>query len=147
MKALEWYDAGTKAIDPIEKFTNFWRGFNYLFFRECGRDERRKIRSFLGRMLDETAAQKLLALHETQIDYLLSQPVVDMRGNGKDTRKNIDAFNSATSSMRKVEESFMVIYQVRCNLEHGQKSPSSARDVRLCECAAPIVAQVIHDYA
>jgi hypothetical protein len=66
-----------------------------------------------------------------------------MRGNGKDTTPNIQAFNAAADSTTRLEELFMVIYQVRCNLEHGQKSPSRERDLLLCECAAPIVAGTI----
>lgn len=48
-----------------------------------------------------------------------------MRGNGKDTTPYIHAFEFATDALAKLKEIFMVIYQVRCNLEHGQKSPSS----------------------
>ena len=69
-----------------------------------------------------------------------------MRGKGRDTAPNMEAFNTAADSMRKLDELFMVIYQVRCNLEHGQKSPNRGRDVLLYQCAAPIVAEVIqHD--
>jgi hypothetical protein len=34
----------------------------------------------------------------------------------------------------------MVIYQIRCNLAHGQKSPNRERDVQLCK--APLSLRV-----
>ena len=37
----------------------------------------------------------------------------------------------------------MVIYQVRCNFEHGQKAPQNDRDRTLCASAGPIVGDVI----
>src|SRR6185369_2494101 len=40
-------------------------------------------------------------------------------------------------------ESLMLIYQVRCNFEHGQKSPSRARDEALCEAACPFMSGVV----
>jgi len=66
-----------------------------------------------------------------------------MRGNGRDTTANIQAFNVATNSLAKLQEIFMIIYQVRCNLEHGQKSPNSERDIQLCQWASPVVAHVV----
>ena len=66
-----------------------------------------------------------------------------MRGNGRDTSANIQAFNAATDSLAKLQEVFMVIYQVRCNLEHGQKSPSRERDIQLCQAASPLVAHIV----
>lgn len=105
--------------------------------------EREKIRLFLRSHIDESTASRLLSLHEHQIAYLMSRPVIDMRRNGRDTTAHLEAFDKVTDSLTKLEELVMVIYQVRCNLEHGQKSPSRERDLRLCQCAAPIVASVI----
>jgi hypothetical protein len=143
MRAREWLARGNQASDPIDAFTNFWLGFNNLYFvvgnsRECD-----KIRLFLSQRVSEAQAEEMLEANIPAIDYLLSEPVIDMRGYGRDTTENITAFNSTTSSLIKLQEVFMVIYQVRCNLVHGQKSPNSKRDVLLCQCASPLVAQVV----
>ncbi|CAB1370179.1 hypothetical protein [Denitratisoma oestradiolicum] len=129
--------------DPIDVFSSYWRGFNNLFSSVGQGQERDLIKSYLGVNISPEQAQEVLDKNATEIDYLLSQPVIDMRGNGKDTLPNIDAFQGAADTKAKLSELFMVIYQVRCNLEHGQKSPTSDRDVRLCACAAPIVSYVL----
>src|SRR5258708_39692070 len=143
MKAKEWYDRGKQAEDPINALTDFWRGFNGQFFKAGAGQERDQIKRILREKISEAKAKELLEGHAKGRDYLLSQPVIDMRGNGKDTALNIDSFNAAPDSLTKLQELFMVIYQVRCNLEHGQKSPSRDRDVRLCQAASPIVADIV----
>ena len=147
MKAREWLERGRRAADQIDAFTDFWRGFNNLFSAVANGQERDKIRIFLNGRLSETQAKEILESNAAGVTYLLSQPVIDMRGNGKDTTPNIEAFKAATDSLVKLQELFLVIYQVRCNLEHGQKSPNRERDVRLCESAAPLVAYVIDQNA
>lgn len=143
MKAHEWYERGNQASDPIEAFSNFWLGFNNLYNPMRKSKEREKIQTLLQNSICEERASHLLSAHASCIDYLLSEPVINMRYNGKDTASNIAAFKVATSSLVKLKEVVMVVYQVRCNLVHGQKSPSRERDVHLCQCAAPIIAELI----
>jgi hypothetical protein len=144
VKAREWLDRGNQKADPIDAFSNYWRGFNTLFFGAAPGQERDKIKAFLSQSVSEAEAEALIRDYASEIDYLLSQPVIDMRRNSRDTATNILAFNTATISLAKLQEVFMVIYQVRCNLEHVQKSPSSDRDVRLCQCASRLVAHVVN---
>lgn len=143
MKSHEWHERGSQASDPIDAFSSFWRGFNNLYFSIGTGQEREKIRTFLQLHISEERASQMLSTNVGCVDYLLSEPVADMRGNGKDTSPNIEAFNAATSSLAKLEQVIMVVYQVRCNLEHGQKSPNRDRDVQLCQCSAPIISALI----
>jgi hypothetical protein len=143
VKAHEWYERGKQAADPIDSLANFWRGFNNLYSSTSKGKERKRIKLFLRNSVTKAEAERLLVAEAASVDVLLSRPVNDMRGNGSDTAPNIGAFNVATDSIVKLQELFMVVYQVRCNLEHGQKSPSRDRDMRLCEAAALIVAAVL----
>jgi hypothetical protein len=143
VKAREWYERGQQASDPIDALSYYWRGFNNMFFPVNGRTERDKIKRFIAGELTASQATDILEKHRVEIDYLLSRPVIDMRGNKRDTDQNAQAFKNSTDALEKLTELFLVIYQVRCNLEHGQKSPSRDRDQVLCRCASPIVAHVI----
>jgi len=143
VKAREWHERGRNAPDPIEGFSNSWRAFNNLFFRVIAANERDKIMTFLRDRISQLKATELIGAHDPEVKYLLSQPVIDMRGNGRDTKSNIEAFHAATDSLVKLQQLFMVIYQVRCNLEHGQKSPTRERDVQLCRSALPILTAVV----
>jgi hypothetical protein len=145
MKAREWLERGASAADAFDAFSNYWRGFNNLF---AGKGtERELISSFIRKRLDEKFAQDLLRTHPHEIDVLLSQPVVDMRGNGKDTAQSISDFSVGATAIEKLVALFGVIYQVRCNFEHGQKSPSRERDEALCKSACPFVEGVVRHAA
>jgi hypothetical protein len=143
VKARAWLERGKQMTDPIDAFSSYWRGFNNLFSSVGRGQERDLIKSYLGANITPEQAEEILHTNATNIDYLLSQPVIDMRGNGKDTFPNIQAFNATTDTKTKLSELFIVIYQVRCNLEHGQKSPTRDRDVQLCICSAPIISSVL----
>lgn len=143
MIAREWLDRGARQINSIDAFTDYWRAFNNLFSTVSNARERKKIRLFISQHISEAQATEALQSNATCVSYLLSQPVKDMRGNGNDTMQNIQAFDMADASLAKLTEVFMVIYQVRCNLEHGQKTPSVDRDIALCKSAAPLVAYVV----
>lgn len=146
MKAKEWLDRGEKATDPIDAFSSFWRGFNTLFFGFTGAQERDKIKAMLRHNISEATAEAIIHEYELAISYLMSQPVIDMRKNGRDTVANIQTFNLETNSLVKLQEIFMVIYQIRCNLEHGQKSPSHMRDIQLCQSALPLLRYVVNEH-
>jgi hypothetical protein len=143
VKAHEWYERGNSSADPIDAFSNYWRAFNNLYSPGRKGQEREKIVAFLRGSITEERAALLLSANADCVNYLVSKPTVDMRGNGKDTGPNIAAYNSATTAFAKLEQLLLVVYQVRCNLEHGQKSPTRQRDVKLCKCSAPIVAALI----
>ena len=143
MKAREWLNRGLERSDPIDVLTDAWRGFNHLFYSETGHSERDKINSYLSTNVSEEVAQELIAGHQTEIAYLVSQPVIDMRGNGRDTEESINEFNNSGSNLERLKAIFKIIYQVRCNLEHGQKSPTRERDIELCSSSWPLVSEVV----
>ncbi|WNM57890.1 hypothetical protein [Candidatus Nitrospira allomarina] len=141
--AREWLQRGKLAQSPIDAFTDFWRAFNNLYSAHPGIREIERVRAFLMARVPSVAAATILSSHQEQVDYLLSQPVSDMRGNGRNTKTAVAAFRAGGSDQEKLCELFTIIYQVRCNLQHGQKSPTVDRDLRLCECSAPVVAEVV----
>lgn len=143
MKAREWLARSLEQNDPIDLITDAWRGFNNLFYNSTGRTEIDKIKNYLSENISEETAQELLSCYQTEITYLISQPVIDMRGNGRDTAKSIDDYNSTDNYLDKLRALFTIIYQVRCNLEHGQKSPTRQRDIQLCSSCWPLVAEIV----
>ncbi len=143
MKAREWYNQCLERDDPIDSLTDVWRGFNNLFYSETGGSEREKINNYLSARVSEETAKELIGGHQKEIAYLISQPVVDMRGNGRDTEESINEYNSSGDNLEKLKALFTIIYQVRCNLEHGQKSPTRGRDIELCSSSWPLVAKIV----
>ncbi|MFC3203204.1 hypothetical protein ACFOEW_15440 [Alteromonas oceani] len=141
MKAQEWLERGNQEQDPFNAFSNYWRGFNHLFSGN-GR-ERDLIKAYLRNSIDEQTAADLLNRYSQESQILVNTAVLDMRGNGRSTQRYQSQFSSAVTEINKLIALFMIIYQVRCNLEHGQKSPSRARDRQLCQASCPYIARVI----
>ena len=143
MVAREWLEKGDARGDPVDRFADYWRAFNNLYSSVAGRSEPERILAYLEQYVSEERAAAILQERQGEAHYLLSAPVVDMRSNGRDTSECIEKFMKADSSLGKLQQLFRVVYQVRCNLEHGQKSPSDDRDVLLCQSAGPVVADVV----
>jgi hypothetical protein len=66
-----------------------------------------------------------------------------MRMSGRSTEYEIDEFESSSDPVKRISKVFRVIYQVRCNLEHGDKLPSNHRDVKLVASSLPIVKSIL----
>ena len=145
MKSKEWLERALNSQDPINLFTDSWRGFNNIYYQNTRDSELNKIHNFLTRSVSEEVASEMIDNHTKEITYLISQPVIDMRGNGRDTTPSIEKYGISDSSTEKLKALFTIIYQIRCNLEHGQKSPSRERDIELCNSAWPLVAEIV-DY-
>lgn len=143
MKAREWFQRSRERSDSMDAFSDLWRAFNSLYATNRLRSEQEKIQAFLAAHVPEAQAAEVLEAHPSEVGYLLSQPVIDMRGNGRDTTQNIQRYTAASDSLSKLKEVFLVIYQVRCNLKHGQKSMNRERDVQLCSAAVPLMSYVV----
>ncbi|EKN3681988.1 hypothetical protein OU500_000371 [Yersinia enterocolitica] len=142
MKAEEWIQLGDEKQNPMDKFEDYWKAFNNLFsFYENNRTEKLKINDILNNCIDN--ADDLLERFRADINYLISMPVINMnRVSSRNASENIDNFNHETAPLDKLKAVFMIIYQIRCNLIHGEKSPTRTRDTELCDHAAGLVREV-----
>lgn len=147
VKAREWLERGLNHNDPIDCLCNCWMGFNNLYSIYQVGAEPLAIKTFIDTKVDTAFAQALIEHHEQEVNYFMSRPVIDMRGNGRSTQRDIDDYNASNCPISKLKSILMVIYQVRCNLMHGKKSPSRDRDVELCKSSWPFVAELVDKYA
>ncbi|ECG1420349.1 TPA_asm: hypothetical protein GND15_002381 [Salmonella enterica subsp. salamae serovar 58:d:z6] len=143
MKAQEWLDRGRLTEDPMDAFSNYYRGLNHLFSSITNGSERDKIAHLLQENISNENAADILNTYSKNVENLISEPVIDMRGNGKNTGAYIDNFKSAKDNIEKLKNIFMIIYQIRCNFEHGQKSPNRKRDIYLCKNSLPLLDSAI----
>ncbi|ECB4197555.1 hypothetical protein EW906_19735 [Salmonella enterica subsp. enterica serovar Bijlmer] len=143
MKAQEWLNRGRLTEDPMDAFSNYYRGLNHLFSSITKGSERDKITYILQEKISDENAADILNAHSKNVDILISEPVIDMRGNGKNTAIHIQNFKNGENNIEKLKSIFMIIYQIRCNFEHGQKSPSRERDISLCKNSLPLLDSAI----
>ena len=139
MKAKAWLESARNLDDPFDRFSRLWRGFSNLYDRDVRASQRQRIDRHVTESLDESDARILLAETASAVDFLVERPVIDVRGNGHDTSEQCAQFRDTQSSVEKLSAIMLIAYSVRCNLEHGQKSPDRKRDRALCHNAAIIV--------
>lgn len=139
MKAKEWYERAQNETDTFDKFNNLWISFNNFYSSRRSISDRMKISEFITDHITEIKANEILSSCNKEISYLVSIPVIDMRGSGHDTTQNITSFLNSTTNIEKIKQILIIIYQVRCNVMHGDKSPTRDRDIQLCESSAKIL--------
>lgn len=144
--AREWLDRGRNALSPFDALRDFWAGFNRLYGHNA-RPVRERIRAYLLANFRTDEAAAILASHVPELACLTKRPILDMRGNGRDTALDRETYFQSANAVEKLISIFMIVYQIRCNLEHGQKLPSSVEDSQFCAAGAAIVANVLEKCA
>lgn len=150
---MNWYQFGIEHNDPFfVKFVALWMAFNEQFSsikKPAPRDKNIKYLDYAERtkinIYCEKNVQKMESVHQLVwnspcIQIFLKEPVKDMRA-GTLTESNQDDFDNLTSK-RGIEQTkalLQTIYQVRCNLFHGSKSPDEQRDIDLVRCSGEIM--------
>ena len=143
MKAKEWLARSREGRDSIESFSNSWIAFNGLYSSSRHEPERDKISRCIDENVNDDVAHSLMQKYEEEIAYLLSRPVINLRRKERDTQEHVELFNRSDCFVEKLKSIFMIIYQVRCNLIHGDKSPTRERDLELCANSVGLVCDVV----
>ena len=136
--ALEWYQYGLKTKnDAIIKFTMHWIAFNWLYGESQGGSEREQIKAYCEQWQEELLSYPAFDTPEIQI--FLEGPVYDSRGRHKNESQDIFKELTTGEGLDRVVSLLKTIYQVRCNLFHGQKMLHNDRDVCLVESSSVIL--------
>ena len=154
-----WYKFGVEHNNPFFiKFMTLWFAFNCMYKKYPGihtyKDEKsneiktrddveyEKINEWCN---DEINKKKLQLLHNKifkspLIEIFKEKPVIDMK-KGFETKANKKNFNNLISSNydNQIHGLFQTMYQIRCNLFHGSKSPDDNRDLELVRCSGEIL--------
>jgi hypothetical protein len=124
--------------DVFFRFVAIWVAFNALYASRHSSDigDLDQVRSFAG---DPDAVDRHRELIRTDAEYGRAIDSLSQRGvrnlSGYGTRRIRDR-NSLTDVAS-------CVYQVRCNLFHGGKTPEDPRDARLVEACYTIVLKLI----
>jgi hypothetical protein len=127
--------------DIFFRFVALWVAFNARYASRHSSDvgDWDQVRSFAG---DPDAVDRHRELVRTDAEYVRAIDTLGQRGirnlNGYGTRRIRDR-NSLTDVAS-------CVYQVRCNLFHGGKTPEDPRDARLVEASHTIVLKLIEPF-
>lgn len=118
-----------------KEFSQIWIAFNAIYGGESGSRERSRVMSCIRRNFSERAALRVLRSVSQSVDRILKIPPGNMQLDQHDHNFRAASQRCAALYRNKNETSISrlaavggVIYQVRCNLIHGDKDPDEARD-------------------
>lgn len=145
-----WYKYGCENHDPsYVRFLAHWMAFNWLYSEEHdsleSNTETALIRRYVFHHID--LLERVTDFRDQMYKPLLREKVEGMGlwkyDNSLETDwpeiNYRDLCNENLPKKRRILALFMTMYQVRCNLFHGQKNPNCARDRELVNATAIIL--------
>lgn len=171
--AKEWFNKGKAEKDVVFAFICYWITFNqlYSYYAQPRLSERGMVEDFIRQ--HRNSFKSLIDMSDPIVDVFLEAPVLeksatavgidwtqseaDILDNLCDKIGNYYSEGESRSIMKRhirlIDEDnnkldriivlFMYIYQVRCNLFHGNKTPTPKRDWRLVESSSQILGTVL----
>jgi len=131
-------------------FINKWIGFAAFYEGFDGRDERLTLINAVAGAFTNDEANALLKVHQAEIEYLFDLPPGDLRYEGDEskfrhqTQQDIyRACNQKEDACMRIGHLVAVIYQVRNNLVHGAKDPTTLRSQDLFLASDKIMSSVL----
>ena len=150
-------NAAQRALDIIqnlggtaEEFRHKWLTI-HAFSTEFERgDQRVTLIDTIEHSLSEENAEEIMLSLSDEMEYLRDNPVGDLRFEDADPRFYRNSRQDITQSFledrsfsNRLGHLICVVYQVRCNVEHGRKELGSARSQKLFVISNKIMDMVI----
>ncbi len=153
-------NAAQRALDIINNlggvvsdFRDNWLAVQaYSTAYESGGDQRSTIIDAIESSLSEESCQTILTEFENDVQYLHTSPVGDLRFDHEDERfyrngsRDIQTvLNTDNSSQLRLANLVCVVYQIRCNLDHGHKELTTSRSQKLFDIGNRVISAVIQE--
>ena len=129
------YRIRTASPKDWNEFSGLWMAFNSVYGGEPDRRERARVMACIRRNFSESAALRVLRRVTKSVDRILDIPPGNMLLNRWDpsfraaSQRCAGLYrNKSESAVGRLAAVGGVLYQVRCNLIHGNKDPNNARD-------------------
>jgi hypothetical protein len=123
------------------KFISLWVTFNAIYELTCSsvRGDRYKVRAFSKLIEAQAMHIELMSdlSYKQAVGILAEQGILKLPN--RSSRQEISDINN-------LEEVMLCVYQVRCNLFHGGKTPENPRDTEVVEAAYRIVGTLIEPF-
>jgi CRISPR/Cas system CSM-associated protein Csm2 small subunit len=128
-------------FDLFVRFISSWVAFNAIYEMTCSsvNGDRNKVREFA--KIDDAQSLHIALLdnegYKDAVDVLADKGILKLpRARDRQLIENINS----------LEEVLLCVYQVRCNLFHGGKTPENPRDREVVSAALMIVSSLINPF-
>lgn len=140
----------TRDVPEWCAFLRLWAAFNSLYSEETNPHERERAIQVVWRYISAPRALVLIEETVNAAREIIATPPGDMRKDASDpqfreqTNRCAAGYSDSTRPSNERIASLMgVIYQVRCNLLHGDKDPDDARDMVLIRSSNTVLESVL----
>jgi hypothetical protein len=148
--AQSWFTKAAEQADDFDRFVALWIAFNALYNESCpspDSKERQAIIAFVfdpANKLDHGVMDRILASPEAR--FFRQRTIRDVRGGARDTSEDAKILGRQTDPRRRIKALLMILYQVRCNLFHGNKMYGRDSDQEVVSNAANALMEVLRGY-
>ncbi|QAT49557.1 hypothetical protein EQM14_07070 [Caproiciproducens sp. NJN-50] len=141
----EWYKKGCKEKESVFRFVSYFIAFNYLYA-----STRHTVQNRSGKERDEDEWKTIqrFSIEKIAPYYIDDTPFAILDDKSEFYKKPVKAVNSGKIKdyikhvefkEKHIDQLFLAIYQVRCNLFHGSKVMVSPRDQSLVADGAKVL--------
>ena len=142
--ARAWHSKAKDETDDFDRFVYLWFAFNALYNEHLRDSEKYAINSFITEEFYQMRNVRYIINSDSaryfQNRAIRSCKAFDYQDTLFDTNKLRDSRNSDLVRLRALT---MILYQVRCNLFHGNKMFSSESDHEIVRHAANVLYDLI----
>lgn len=131
--ASRWYKRGKQETDPFDKFIDMWISYNAIYSDTHGDYEIDRAANCAGNIYSKNVQKYNVLLSTEDAQYFGKRKIVDCKNSkytAEDSRAKIECYDPSDykSCAEAFESLIKCIYKVRCNLFHGDKTPSGPVD-------------------
>lgn len=143
---LKWIEKSRQEEDNFDKFVYGFFALNAMYSIYYDGNERQAIKALFESSIKDHYEEYRAILYSPEYDYFCNRPAIKNckydptkefpgpRDTARDTMKLLD--RSPKSSNRAM---LMILYQIRCNLFHGNKSFGDSNDQEIMKNAAELL--------
>lgn len=145
--AKTWLNKAKQEEDCFDRFVSLWFAFNALYNEFLYRYEKDAIidlvddrRYFIG----DRRLNKILS--SPSVDFFKRRVIRDCKGTGQDTRQEQIKLKSFGPPKMRLKNLLLILYQVRCNLFHGNKMYGRDADNEVIGHASAVLLDIMNTY-
>jgi hypothetical protein len=146
--AQAWFAKAEKERDDYDRFVALWIAFNALYSEFLETSERQAIGKFICRTVsgpDDGTIKHIV--ERTDAQFFRDRIIRDVRRGARDTMEHATILGARYRTPRhRLKALLMILYQVRCNLFHGDKTYGRDSDNEVVANAAKALMQVLRAY-
>lgn len=149
-KAIVSQQIRTRDLPEWFDFLRHWAALNCLYGEDRAGAERDRLTNFVQQYLPESVGLELIQGIDSSARAIIETPPGDMRRDSSDARfraKSVELSQEYRDETKpsnfRIARLMGLIYQVRCNLFHGDKNPDSDRDMTLVRSSNVVMRAVV----